>query len=480
MTSQSPYRSLLWYSIPFFIRNFIPLISLPILTAYISVNDFGLLALSIVYGTFLTGISNMGLFTVFERTFFQIKVSDRNDLLFTNVCFVASILSVSALFTWEFNSFIAETIFKNPLLSPFLFFAFLLSGIKTLNQYFFYFLKNAEEPKKYTVITVAENILSFGIALVFVIIYEKGVLGYLTGQLIGVSIIFLLNMIILCFSGKRIIKLMLLKQQLKLSLPLTPRIFFGIINGQFDRYMLGLLASTGGVGLYDIAQKFANTTYSFMTMLQNVFAPQVYKRLFSEDEIYKKSIGAYLSPFFYLTTFFSMGVVLFSEEIIYLATPEEYHESSLYVSILSFLFIFHFFGKQPQLLFAKKTALISFLSFLSILLNIGFNIPLIYFFGLDGAVWATFMSGIISSGLYYYYGQKHLYIFYERKLFVTLLYFMLSCILIITMIYSNQDYRIKIISKFTVLTGYIWMGFHFKYFEKIKFLVGRYFKRKKT
>ena len=41
--------------------------------------------------------------------------------------------------------------------------------------------------------------------------------------------------------------------------------------------MLGLLSSLGGVGLYDIGQKIANTSFTFMTTIQNVFAPQVYK-----------------------------------------------------------------------------------------------------------------------------------------------------------------------------------------------------------
>ena len=55
----------------------------------------------------------------------------------------------------------------------------------------------------------------------------------------------------------------LLKNQLKLSLPLTPTIFFGVINSQFDRYMLGLLSALGGVGIYDIAKKYQIHLLSF-------------------------------------------------------------------------------------------------------------------------------------------------------------------------------------------------------------------------
>ena len=477
MSSPNPFRSLFWYSIPFFIRNFLPLISLPIITSYLSITDFGLYALSIVYGTFISGISNLGLFTVFERTFFEIDASKRNNLLFTNIIFVFCVMSIFALLTWQFNIYIANEIFNKQQLSPLLILAFLLTSIKTLNQYFFYFLKNDERPKKYSLITVFESVLSIGIAIFFLIFYEAGVQGFLLGQIIGVSIIFLLNMLSLIFSGKRIFDFSLIKMQLKLSLPLTPRIFFGLINGQFDRYMLGFLDSITGVGLYDIAQKIANTSYSFMTTLQNIFAPQVYKRMFSKDVNFKNSIGEYLTPFFYLTILFSLMVGLFAEEILYIATPEEYHEASLYVTILVFQIAFYFFGKQPQLIYAKKTGLISLLSFFSIAINIGLNVPFIYYYGVQGAVWATFTSGVFSSIFYFYYGQKHLYINYEKKLFVILLYFIASSSLIILMLYLKQAYSIRLIMKFTLILGYFIIGVKLKYVEKIKALINMYYNR---
>ena len=62
----------------------------------------------------------------------------------------------------------------------------------------------------------------------------------------------------------------LLKENLILSLPLTPRVFFATINSHFDRYMLGILNNRAGVGIYDIAQKISNLGFIFMTFLQQV------------------------------------------------------------------------------------------------------------------------------------------------------------------------------------------------------------------
>ena len=44
--------------------------------------------------------------------------------------------------------------------------------------------------------------------------------------------------------------------------------------------MLGLVGLIGGVGLFDIGQRIANTSFTFMTTLQNIYAPKVYNRFF--------------------------------------------------------------------------------------------------------------------------------------------------------------------------------------------------------
>ena len=49
---------------------------------------------------------------------------------------------------------------------------------------------------------------------------------------------------------------------IRLSLPLTPRIFFGVINTKFDKYILGILNNISGVGVYEIAQKIGNVVFN--------------------------------------------------------------------------------------------------------------------------------------------------------------------------------------------------------------------------
>ena len=128
------------------------------------------------------------------------------------------------------------------------------------------------------------------------------------------------------------------------------------------------------------------------------------------------------------------------------------------ISILCILYGFYFFGKQPQLLYAKKTGLISILSLISIGLNIGLNILLIHHFGLVGAACATTIAGVISTGISFYYGQKFAPIMYEKRVFLMLLYFIISILFILYISSLEIDYKLLLFFKLFVLIIYLIVG----------------------
>ena len=138
---------------------------------------------------------------------------------------------------------------------------------------------------------------------IYFVFDKKGILGYILGQALGVGIMLIILTVLAMLKREIHFKGKLLKENLKLSLPLTPRVFFGTINTQFDRYMLGLLNTKAGVGIFDIGQKFANLGFIFMTVLQQVFAPEVFSAYMKKPNKFSKNIGEYLVPFFCFSLF---------------------------------------------------------------------------------------------------------------------------------------------------------------------------------
>ena len=234
--------------------------------------------------------------------------------------------------------------------------------------------------------------------------------------------------------------------------------------------MINLLGTLGGVGIYEIGQKLSNSIFIFMTALQQIFSPNVYKKMFSKNKSEFLSIGKYLTPFFFMCVLFAMPIALFSKEILFLFFPEEFQYGAPVISILSVLYIVYFFGKQPQLMYAKRTGLISWLTFFSIFLNVSLNIPFIYTYGYLGAAWATLISGIISTSLNLYYGQKYTPIKYERKMIIILIYFVFVVLLNLMQQNFIKDNLAQIVIKLISILILIFMGLYFKIFKKINLL----------
>lgn len=465
----SPIKSILWYSFPFLVRNLIPLISLPFFTRYLLPDEFGSLALSIIYGVFIVGILNLGLISIFERNYFEQNIqSKRLQLMWTCIIFVFINLTIGTIITIQLEEFINLLIFGKNLPAYLTVLALIHLGLKSLLQYFYIYLRNSKKAELYAFISISEAVICVCLSIYFVF-DKKGILGYILGQALGVGIMLIILTVLAMLKREIHFKGKLLKENLKLSLPLTPRVFFGTINTQFDRYMLGVLNTKAGVGIFDIGQKFANLGFIFMTVLQQVFAPEVFSTYMKKPNKFSKNIGEYLVPFFCFSLFFCLLLGLFSEEIIYLFTTPPYYKAFPIITILNMLYATYFFGKQPQLLLAKKTKLISILSLVVVILNIIINIPLINFFGIIGAAWGTFISGLITSLISFYFAQKYAKIEYSKSIYLLYFLFQISLFLVLLLWYFKINYVIGLFFRIWILFVFIIVGNKLNLIDKVLF-----------
>lgn len=448
------------YMVPVIVGNLLPLLTLPIFTRILTKEDYGVWALAQVYAIFVNGIANFGLTLGYERNFFECKdIKKKAGLLYSTILFVSVAFIVFGLFTYLFKMRISQWIIGSPDHADILFWSYCTTGLVGLKTYYLTYFKNTENARAFAWYTIDENLLGVVFSLFLVAYIRIGVIGLVWGQLLASFLVFFILSL-------KFIKFLpvsfdpdALKDSLRLSWPLTPRIFLGIIGNQFDKYMIGLLNTVGGVGVYNIGQKVANVVFTFMTAIQNVYFPQVYKRMFEMGEEGKESIGRYLTPFLYISISFGLLIALFSEEIIFILTPKPYHGAIDIVIIFSMLFGSYFFGKTPQLTFTKKTYITSGLTLVSIGLNILINIPFIIRWGAIGAAWGTLLAGLISGAISFVVCQRYYSIKWEYgKIISIMLVFFGSAVIIILLRNSDASYATRAFVKALLLAGYIMLG----------------------
>jgi O-antigen/teichoic acid export membrane protein len=443
------------------VGNVLPIITLPIFTRILSVEDYGVWALAQVYAIFVSGVANFGLTIGYERNFFEHKEKkNAAGLLYSTLLFIVAAFLVCGLFTYLFKDRLSQWIIGSQDHANVLFWSYCATGIMGLKTYYLTYFKNTENAKAYVWFTIDESLLNVVFSLFFVVYMRIGIMGLIWGQLLAsatvLSVLSVRFVRILPFSlsGKA------LNDSLRISLPLTPRIFFGVIGSQFDKYMIGLLNTVGGVGVYNIGQKIANIVFTYMTGIQNVFSPQVYKRMFELGDEGGESVGRYLTPFLYASISVAIVVSLFSEEIIRILTPKSYHGAVDIVAILSMLYATYFFGKIPQLIYAKKTFITSLLTLVSIGLNVAINIPFIHLWGAIGAAWGTFLAGVFSGLISFVISQHYYRIRWEYgKIASVFLIFFISSIATIVLRYFGFSYWILLSVKIASLGAYAYLGF---------------------
>ena len=459
---QRQIKNTIIYTLPLVITSILPLVTLPIFTRILTPNDYGNLGLAMVYASVAGGLSNFGMSLVFDRNFFQynqdkIKLSKLfySSLLFIYFNFII-LLCLTVIYRENISTYLTGTI-QNSNLILITLCAFFIINIS--NNFFYILFKNSEKAEIFSKFKIIETLLNTIIALLLVVYFRIGVIGIVYGQLIAGLLLFSIFINITLKELPFYLSISLLLESLKISYPLTPKILIGIINTQFDKFMIGMLATVNSVGIYHIAKRISEIIFNFMTVLQNVYHPQVYKRMFDNHEQGSESIGSYLTPFLYISTSIALSVALFSEEILTLLTPLEYHKATPIISILSIYYGSMFFGKIPQLMYAKKTHIISILIIFSTVLNITLNIPFIIKYGAIGAAWATLISGLISGITSLIISQHYYRILYEwGKVLWIMGNFFCGSSIITVMLLLNAPYTWNIIVKIIVIVIYIAIG----------------------
>jgi len=472
---QQIYHSLI-YMLPVGLGSLLPFITIPIFTRILSPEDYGVLALAMIYAIIMSGLSNFGMTIAFERNYFQYRYTAKKlaQLFYSSLVFVLANFAVLIGITYLFKENISELLTKTTqhgslILATFAAHFFFSTAV----SFFFIYFKNEEKAKLHTKYRIINNLLNVCLGLFFVVYLRVGVIGIVLAQLIsGVSLFILLLYLFLKELRFSLNKKILL-ESLKIAYPRSPRIFLGVLNTQFDKYMIGLLATIGGVGIYHIGKKISELTFTFMTAIENVFNPQIYQRMFNQHEQGSESIGRYLTPFLYISVFIALCVALFSEELLTVLTPASYHGAIPIISILSIYFSFLFFGKITgiQLLYSKKTHITAMLTFLSVGINVGFNIPFIMWFGAIGAAAATMLAGLTSGTISLLVAQHYYRIHYEwNKIAWIMGTFFIGSTIIATLHLLDAPYYWSLLVKLISISAFILIGIKYGIVSKENFI----------
>jgi O-antigen/teichoic acid export membrane protein len=387
----------------------ISFLALTLITLYLTPTEYGKWSMYLTLLAFIPPITGLMLNYHIARCYFKYSQTDLAKLIF-NVLVIntlnSGVIFIILLLTefyktelWGIETYLLLYI-------PFLALNVNLKDIVTL------IFRYKKKPSYYAIYEIGDTALSTSISLLFLIIFHWGWKSMLVGVLVSgitlniFSFYYLLSHKYLKVSFDKNI----IKEALKIGLPLVPHSFGGVVIMISDRFILEHLTSLTTVGIYSLGYTLGSTLQFFATAFNKAWSPWLYEKLAQElNPAQKKNVVKYTYIYFAGLTAISLLLMLGCYIYISYFIDVKYHPAipvALWVT-LAVLCQGLYFAIFPYMTHLGKTGIYPITTASAAIINIVLTILLVKWYGMVGAAQATFVSFFFIFIVIFLYSNKH-------------------------------------------------------------------------
>jgi len=364
---------------------------LPLYTLYLSPSDYGILNIVTSVSSFASIFIIFSLNGAASRFYYKNKDPDYAKKLWGSI--VSLVVINSVIFGVIFISL--HQYLVDPFVGDISFYPYILLGLvnvilSPLYLFFQNYLQTVQKGAYFGLNTLINFILNIALAVIFLTVFELGVVGVLLANVIVSLVFFIYVFIVFVPKIKLGLDKEVLKPALKYSAPLVPHSLSAWSNGMIDKLFLNSMVGNAATGIYSVGQQFGGIIGIVATSVNRAYVPWFFEKE-SEGKISTINKMAEVITLFFC--FIAFGVTLFSKEIVYIMVSKEYHEVWKIVPIISFAYVFQsMYYIYVNVLFLKHTSLVFIITLVSAAINIILNIIFIPQWGIVGSSFAFFIS----------------------------------------------------------------------------------------
>ncbi len=369
----------------------ISFVLIPVYTRYLTTYEYGTIEMMGTIIMLIGILCNFGLLSSQSYFFFSIK-NDKLEQkkLVTSILQLRLIISVIVMcFAIFLSSKLNIYFFDGKLSKGFFLIAFIGFFCFIFQSQFIEILRYTHQTIKYIAIRASRNVLLATVAIVLIIFFKMGVLGYYTGYCVSA--------VVALFLAWRSIKRYLNWSQLhtkwwpkllKFGLPLVPSTLGVVIINITDRWCIKYFMGLEYVGIYSLGYRCAFILFFYSTVFRTAWWPIAMKN------IDNKKLFIFVSRIF-LGLGLSLAILVsLCAPLIKVIVPVAYYGSYKVIGILSISFIFYGFLQITQLgtIMSENRGALSLIVLICAILNILLNFIFIPIWGIVGASIATMLA----------------------------------------------------------------------------------------
>jgi O-antigen/teichoic acid export membrane protein len=381
--------------------NLVNFLLVPVYTAFLTPEEYGDLALLLLFSTLAKIVFRLGLDSAFFRVHYDLT-SDAEKRRLAGTAFLFSVVVGSALF--------AAVVLLSPVLGRLLLghdgaarFVVLAAADVFLGLFSFVpmtLLRIQDRPGRFSTLAGLRH-LANTLLKVALVVEGWGVLGVLASDAAATALLSLALLPELRRGARFTLEPALLRELLHFGLPKVPHGLLLQVQNLADRKILDLFVSRAEVGLYQVAYSFGMGVKFPLSAFEPAWQPFVYSQLQRPDAPRTLARAATFAWAGFL--FCGVALASLSAELLTWMTPRNpaFRAAApvIPVVVLAYLFQGVFLLTSIGIGIARKARYYPAVTLVAAATNVAANLALVPRFGILGAAWATVASYATMAGV---------------------------------------------------------------------------------
>ena len=378
------------YTISSFINASIPFFLIPVLTRYLSPEDYGMVSMFTITLSIASLFVGLNMHGAISRRFFSDQSTDFpryiGNCIFILFLSTVIILLFPLLFDTQLNQFTGLAMNIQFIIIVISFFQFIVLILLVNWQI-------RQKPIAYGILQISQTLIIYTLTIFFIVMLKMKWKGRVDAQVLASGIFAIISAIILL--KKKWVKFEYNKKDiqhaLQFSLPLIPHAVGGLLITMTDRLFITNMIGLKETGIYTIAFQIGSVLTILVASFINAYVPWLYNKLNKNDWSIKLKIVKYTYLFFFIVLMVPVLATLVLPWFLSYFVDKSFVGANAYAIwiILGYSFYSMYLMIAGFIFYAEKTKYLAFVTFTTAIINIPICYIMIKLNGTLGAAQST-------------------------------------------------------------------------------------------
>lgn len=396
VTKNSLFKNTGIYTFTSIIDKAIPFLMLPILTRYMSPEDYGIVSMFSLLTTITIPFVGVGVHGAITRQYYNQEEIDIWQ--YVGNCLFILIIStlITGLIFFIFSGLISS-VASFPIKVLWIVVAY--SFCQFINTIILSLFQVHKKASLYGSFNILKTLTNFIFSIIFVVGMGLTWKGQIYGQFISVMIFAILAIVYMVKNNwiKFIINKDYILSALIFGIPLIPHALSGSIISMTDRLFITNMVGLSETGVYSVGYQVGSIISVLTVSFNNAYVPWLYEKLKKDEIDTKIKIVKFTYLYFVIIVLIAIFLGLISPCVLQFFLGKSFVDSSIYVIWVSIGYAFNgmYLMVVNYIFYAQKTKSLAIVTFATAILNLILNYFFISEFGAIGAAQATTITFLI-------------------------------------------------------------------------------------